>query len=680
VIEGKEGPRTDLVGGSATRLFLLSATLLFTELLLLRWIPSQVISIGFFSNFLLIGCFVGMGAGILAGSGGRRLPRFVFPALLLLLVVFVTTFKLDVLPKTTDEIFFAGAQGDATVNGLVLPLVVAFSMLLLGSLAWPLGQLLRALPPLRAYAVDIAGSLFGIAAFTALAATSTPPWAWFAALGLLLAVQALATGVRASSILSAAAIAGAAAVTLVPQAGALEERWSPYYRVTTRPIAANGLGYSISVNGIPHQTFGALPDPLPPRAPPYEQVYRWFPGRVFERVLVIGSSGGNDLVVALRKGAKRIDAVEIDPVIAATGAALHPNRPYQDERVHVTIDDGRHFLRSAPGPWDLILLAAPDSLTVAQATNVRIESFLLTREAFEEAKAKLAPDGILVLNNLYWRPWLVERLAGELESVFGAPPLVRHEEQGYHLAVLAAGPLVASLGGEPPPGAARARIEQAPCAATDDWPFPYLLEPGIPQHYLVALGLVLAAAVALVAFASRAADLSLARASPHFFVLGVAFMLLETRSLVTMSLLFGVTWLVNALAFFAILASVLLAIALQAHVRFRRGGLLYVGLFGSLLAGFLVTPERLLLDPPLLRYGVASALTFAPVFFANLVFTHSFKDSRAADAAFAANLLGAALGGAGEYLSLVFGVRALLVIAAGLYGLAFILAPRRDPS
>ena len=49
-------------------------------------------------------------------------------------------------------------------------------------------------------------------------------------------------------------------------------------------------------------------------------------------------------------------------------------------------------------------------------------------------------------------------------------------------------------------------------------------------------------------------------------MLGVAFLLLNTRSVTSFSLLFGTTWIVNSLAFFGILFSVLLAIFDQLQV------------------------------------------------------------------------------------------------------------------
>ena len=87
------------------------------------------------------------------------------------------------------------------------------------------------------------------------------------------------------------------------------------------------------------------------------------------------------------------------------------------------------------------------------------------------------------------------------------------------------------------------------------------------------------AALIAVGLAAKATGTSFRRFSPHFVVLGIAFLLLETRSLVSFSLLFGTTWLVNALAFFGILASVLVAILINARFAIRRPNVLYAALF-----------------------------------------------------------------------------------------------------
>lgn len=219
-------------------------------------------------------------------------------------------------------------------------------------------------------------------------------------------------------------------------------------------------------------------------------------------------------------------------------------------------------------------------------------------------------------------------------------------------------------------------LASAPVPATDDWPFLYLREPFIASYYVAALGIIIVFAAALVLRAARRSGTSIRRFSPHFFVLGVAFLLLETRSLVTFSLLFGTTWIVNSLVFFAILASVLAAIAVTSRLPFRSTRALYLALFASIAVSVIVPPASLLIDPVWLRYILAAVLAFAPVFFANLVFTYSFRETRTADMAFASNVLGAVVGGAVEYAALITGYGLLLLVVACLYAGAWLLATR----
>jgi hypothetical protein len=102
-------------------------------------------------------------------------------------------------------------------------------------------------------------------------------------------------------------------------------------------------------------------------------------------------------------------------------------------------------------------------------------------------------------------------------------------------------------------------------------------------------------------------------------------------------------------------------------------------LFGSLLVAFLIPNAALLGLPVPLRLVCAIVLAFAPIFFANLLFTSRFKDAANPTAAFAANLFGAMVGGCLEYLSLVLGYQLLLVVAALLY-LAAVLVGQRNAS
>jgi SAM-dependent methyltransferase len=554
---------------------------------------------------------------------------------------------------------------------VVLPIVVLLATLLMAALALPLGPLLRSMPPLRAYALDIAGSLLGIGSFALLSLLGTAPTVWFGVLAISLVALTLGRGVTALSAVSGAAMLGVLAVSVGWSTLGNGDIWSPYYRITKYQF--NGFE-SLFVNGIPHQTMWRTDDPR--KEPVYEQVYRWFPGQTFERVLIIGAGTGSDVALALKHGAGHVDAVEIDPTIAAIGRSDHPNQPYADPRVALHIDDGRNFVRNSTERYDLVIFAMPDSLTLINASgNLRLESFLFTLQSMASVRDHLAPDGLFVMYNWYRQRWLIDRLGGMLATTFGRAPISR--SWAGELAILGDGPAVAALGGRPPPGdTVDPPLGPAPIATTDDWPFMYLLEPQVAPYYLGALGVLLVFALLLLGGTARVARLPVRAFSPHFFVLGVAFLLLETRSLATFGLLFGTTWLVNAFVFFAILVSVLVAVLLASRLRLRRPRVLYGALFASLAVAWLLPPEALLIEPLALRYVVGSALAFAPIFFANLVFTYSFRESRAADMSFASNLLGAMIGGAVEYVSLLAGFRALLLIAGALYALAMLLATR----
>jgi hypothetical protein len=644
--------------------------------MLIRWIPANVKYIGFFSNFLLIASFLGIGLGILLGRRGGYPKLSPFAFLLAAVVAFVYRNQLNVQVDSQNELFFGLAENQAAdLNFLVLPFVVALVVSLMATLALPLGGLLKSMPPLRAYAIDIGGSMVGIAAFTTLSALGTDPIIWFGVAVALVVGLELGRKVTFWTFINGAALAAVLAFVIVGSQGK-NDIWSPYYRINSFKVSS-GLEH-LTVDGIPHQALHPLGEQGIEEF--YEQVYRWFPGRTYENVLIVGAGSGSDVAIALAHGAGHIDAVEIDPKLQQIGRERHPNHPYSDPRVTAIVNDGRAYLRTTDKKYDLVIFALPDSLTlVSQQSSVRLESFLFTEQAFGTVRDHLSDQGIFVVYNYYRDNWLVNKLATMMKDAFnGTPPLVN--TYGSVKAALANGPLVAQLNGAQPPGEAASGAptvaDPQPKPATDDWPFLYLRTPFIASHYLAAIAIVLIGALVAVAAAAFATGTTIRKFSPHFFVLGVAFLLLETRSITSFSLLFGTTWLVNSLTFFAILTSVLLAIFVNARWPIKRATPYYVLLFVAIAVAFVLPPESLLFDPPWLRYIVAAALAFAPVFIANLVFSYSFRDTNTADMAFASNLLGAMVGGMLEYLALITGYQALLLIVAALYGLAWLFATR----
>jgi hypothetical protein len=216
----------------------------------------------------------------------------------------------------------------------------------------------------------------------------------------------------------------------------------------------------------------------------------------------------------------------------------------------------------------------------------------------------------------------------------------------------------------------------APAPVGDDRPFPYLRTPSIPGRYLlVLLGILLASALAV-----RAAGTGTRRLRPYVDLafLGAAFLLLETRGVTRFALLFGTTWLVNALVFAGVLVGVLLAVEITRRLpRPPSRPVAYALLAASLAVTAFVPNQTLLALPVPARLVAAVAVTFAPIIAANIVFAARFAGTPDATAAFAANLLGAMVGGCLEYLALLIGYPTLVGVAAALYLGAFLTGPRR---
>ena len=68
----------------------------------------------------------------------------------------------------------------------------------------------------------------------------------------------------------------------------------------------------------------------------------------------------------------------------------------------VHLDDGRNFLRSTPRQYDLIVYALVDSLVLHSGySNIRLESYLFTTQAFDDVRKHLKPDGLFVMYNYF---------------------------------------------------------------------------------------------------------------------------------------------------------------------------------------------------------------------------------------------------------------------------------------
>lgn len=315
------------LSGNSARLWLTSLTLLFTELMLIRWVPAEIRYIGFFSNFLLMASFLGIGLGILLGRRGARWSLVAFPLLLLAVVVIVTSNHLDLeVQGGGSEVWFGltdAAKDAADTDYTILVLAIAMVTAVMAALAMPLGPLLRSMPPLKAYAVDIVGSLSGIALFGLMSWLSTGPVVWFSVVAALVILLVLGTRVDWAAAITVVVIL--AAIWPVSQSRP-DDIWSPYYRISVINRGVAGSLEAINVNGIPHQGLHCV---ACQKEPFYDQVYKWFPGHTFTTALVVGAGSGSDVALLLHNNPdiERIDAVEIDPRIQQIGIEDHPDKP-----------------------------------------------------------------------------------------------------------------------------------------------------------------------------------------------------------------------------------------------------------------------------------------------------------------------------------------------------------------
>jgi hypothetical protein len=654
-----QGPRRRL--GDRQRLGLASFLMLFVELALIRWTSANNLYLVHLTNFVLLASFLGIGLGFLrAGRRGSLFPWA--PVLLTLLVGFVLAFPIQTGTRNGYWALVGLNDSSPLPRWLSLSVIFLLTVATMAAIAEEVARTFATFAPLAAYRLDVLGSIAGIVVFAGLSFLRLPPLAWAV---LAAAVFLVLLGRRARWIPAAGVVAVVVLLGVQTFAGGF--LWSPYYKIKT--VTQPDGSVSIQVNNTPHQTAYPL-DRLRREHPFY-----WFPytnAAAKDDVLIIGAGSGNDVAVALDEGAKRIDAVEIDPELQRIGNERHPERPYSDPRVSAHIDDGRAFLERTDRRYDLILLALPDSATIVTGqAALRLENYLFTTQALEQARSLLKPGGTFAMYN-YYEPWLLDRYANTLQTVYDTPPCVQigNPLGGRSEAVLT----LTKEGGVPGCATTWTARDSTLDPSVDDRPFPYLGDRQIPTFYLWMLGLILVASLLLVRVA--AGPLRQMRPYADLFFMGGAFLLLETKNVVQFALLFGTTWFVNAAVFAGVLLCVLAAIEVARRVSLPRPTLIYAGLLVALALSWLIPQSALLSLPIVPRFLAAVALAFAPIFLANLVFAQRFKDTGASTLAFGANLLGAMVGGALEYFALIGGFRSLLILVAALYGLAFLLGRR----
>ena len=205
------------------------------------------------------------------------------------------------------------------------------------------------------------------------------------------------------------------------EVAALFERWTPTGRITVMPEGFYGgeaFGWGVAApyraqgtaSHLWMEQDGSAGTPItrldgPPAALEhlYYDVtsvgYQWRPPR---DVCIIGPGGGRDILTALKAGATRIDAVELNPAIA--DALLGQFRDYSGDvygraGVHAVVGEGRSFLTRSTRRYNLIQISLIDSWAATSAGAFSLsENYLYTRQAVQLFLSRLQPSGVLSIS------------------------------------------------------------------------------------------------------------------------------------------------------------------------------------------------------------------------------------------------------------------------------------------
>ncbi len=694
-------PELKTGGNEILHLFWVSFAALYIEIMMIRWIGTELRVFAYFQNLSLIACFLGFGLGCYWSGRHKSLFFSLFGIASLVFLAeapqrtwqdFLTTLSNRLSLSSDAALWGYGWQemSGPTVWFLLLVasvVTVSIFLLLLVITMIPLGQwvgfyLDRASDPIRAYSANLLGSVAGIWIFAGLAFLHLQPVHWFA-LALILMVLLPPFSWR----LGAAVLIAAIGVLLVVHHSRYPDRttyWSPYEKLELQPLKDKQFG--ILVNNTGYMGMANMTPEFVGRNPQlttdyknkssYDAPFRF--AQSPDRVLIVGAGAGNDAAAALRNGAQRVDAVEIDPVILRLGERLHPDQPYSSPKVNKILNDARAFLRQSRDRYDVIVFGLLDShAQFSNYSNMRIDNYVYTEEAFRQARSLLSPGGIMVVKFEVRAPWtwMGQRFYATLEHIYGRAPVVFSAEEigelaGATIFVESNDPSLWQRSAQPPLSAIVSKnplpfdlsLAGAPPDATDDWPYVYHRAHAIPRTYSTISLILLVMAIFLVGGV-------LEPKKPytwHFFFLGAGFLLLETQLVSRLALYFGTTWLVNCVALTAILMVLVLANLYVSWRKPERLGIYYVLLVLFLLGNYFFPWPAI---PYAARVvGVLLSIAYAiPVFFAGIIFTESFSRHQEKSAAFGANIVGAVAGGLTQNVSFIFGMKALLIFAVFFY-------------
>ena len=663
-----------------------TALSLFLELALIRWQSSVLEFLAFYKNFSLLACFAGLGLGYALAARDRIPLLMVVPLLGAQFCFFLfvrlefsfldsesTAFEVNPFREQLAMGMSPGNWFDALGLFLLLSVIFLLTALTFVPIGQLCGRLMERRKNLRAYGLNLIGSLLGVVMMLVASLLWTPPLVWFALcfLGILLLHFRQPSPLVAGIVFS---IICTIILAWWPLGPLWSRVYSPYQLVEIGTDSTTGLTL-IRASGHYYQHVLDLSSHY--RESSHDRDYYDFPYKahpVLNNVAIIGSGTGNDVAAAVRAGAGRVDAIEIDPVILLVGKERHPEKPYANPRVRPVNNDARSFLRGTEDKYDLIVYGLLDSHTLlSQGSSVRLDSFVYTIEGLREARNLLKPDGMISLSFTVLSEAMGRKIYLMMQQVFdGRAPLCVASE-GWNTTFLISNdpnwrPPANLMGANVKNVTAKYANSLVPASvSTDDWPFFYMPQRIYPISYLIMIALILVLSLLLVgnfvAETPRLGHLS-------FFFLGVGFMLVETKGITEMGLTFGNTWQVVAVVFVGILTMAFLGNCLVQWADIKHSAIAYLFLFAALVAGWLSARSGGLASTPIGRLETVALLSL-PLLFSGIVFSTLLSAGAYISGIMATNLLGAIVGGLLEYNSMYFGFQALYPMAIVCYVIAF---------
>jgi hypothetical protein len=696
-------------------ILLVSVLGLFLQMLFIRWIGTEIRIFAYLQNTILVVCFLGLGIGMFTSSRPIRIKQSLIPLCIFLTLMAIPGARaglgnISTLLSSLGDMVIWGTGGAKDVTERIINLVAGLTLtfvllILLVDIFVPWGRILGRLMnmnsnPIWAYSINIIGSILGTWLFVLFSFFYQPPFVWFLSAAILIGVLVYWSIHDRMLNLVLLVLIFILSWFSSQVSNALNVTWSPYQKLVVRDYPTEWPGdYFIEVNNTGYQALTNLSNEHVSKYPgsflpelsglsQYDLPMLFHPNP--RSVLIVGAGAGNDVAGALRHGVQSVTAVEIDPAIIRIGGELHPENPYSSPDVKVVNDDARSFFATTTDQYDIIVFGLLDSHTTTALTNARLDHYVYTQESLSQAKSKLAPGGVMVLTFEAEKPFISDRIALALEGIFDQKPIVFRILPSYYgwggvMFVTGDRNNIQSQLNQNPSLSGYIhdlqnrnpiQITQNTKITTDDWPYIYLQSPRIPGlYYLLVILIILLFVRSNKKWQSYIQISNLDRSFWHFFFLGAAFLLLEVQNISKASVVLGNTWQVNTVIISSILAMALLANWISYKFPSLPLAPVYFLLVATCVALYFLDLARFGFLPYFTKALLVGSLTSLPMLFSGIVFIHSFANIEDKSNALGANLIGALVGALLQSLTFVIGIKALLLVVAGLYLLSLFTLP-----